>query len=43
MWRDETEEPVRLNWTVILSIGGSLAASLALWAAVIRGIQALVR
>jgi hypothetical protein len=43
MWRNETEEPVRLNWTAILSIGGSLAAILTLWAVLIRGIQALLR
>ncbi len=43
MVRDNTEEPVRLNWTAILSIGGSLVASLALWAGLIRAIQVLVR
>ena len=43
MGRDDTQKPARLNWVVILSLGGSLAASLALWAALIRGIEALVR
>ena len=43
MWHDGTEEPVRLNWTVILSIGGTLAASVALWTGLIRAIKALVR
>ncbi len=43
MLRDNTEEPVRLNWTAILSIGGSLVASLAMWAGLIRAIQVLAR
>ena len=43
MWRDHTEEPIRLNWTVILSITGSLAISVALWAGLIRGIALLVK
>jgi hypothetical protein len=43
MWRDHAEETIRLNWTAILSIAGSLAVSLALWAGLIRVVALFVK
>ena len=39
----DERQPVQLNWTAILSYGGSLAVSLAVWFGVIRAVQYLVK
>lgn len=43
MWRDDPDQPMQLNWTAILSITGSLAISLALWAGLIRVVAIFVK
>jgi len=43
MWQDETEQAVHLNWTAILSFGGSVACSLAIWLGLIRMVQFFVK
>ena len=43
MWRDHADEPIRLNWTAILSIAGSIAVSVALWAGLIRVVALVVK
>ena len=41
--RVDQEQPAHVNWTAILSYGGSLAVSLAVWFGVIRAVQYLVK
>ena len=41
--RKEEEQFVALNWTAIASYSGSLLVSVAVWIAVIRAIQHLVK
>lgn len=43
MGRDQTGEPIHLNWIVVLSSTGSLAVSLALWVGLIRFVKHLVK
>jgi hypothetical protein len=43
MWHDDPDQPVQLNWEVILSITGSLAVSLALWAGLFRVVAIFVK
>lgn len=41
--RVDQEQPTQLNWTAILSYGGSLAVSVAIWFGVIRAVQYLAK
>jgi hypothetical protein len=43
MWQERTEEPIHVNWTAILSLTGSIVCSLAIWAALFRAVQYLVK
>jgi len=43
MWRNSPDQPLRPNWTAILSITGSLAVSAALWVGLIRVVAILVK
>lgn len=43
MGRDQTGEPIHLNWIVILSSTGSLAVSLAIWVGLFRVVQHFVK
>lgn len=40
---DKNEQDARLDWTVILSFTGALAACVAVWAGLIRAVEYLIR
>ena len=42
MWQNDTEE-TRLNWVAVISLAGSAACSFAIWVALIRIVERIVK
>jgi hypothetical protein len=43
MWRNDTDEVTRPNWTAILSFAGSALCSMAIWVGLIRVVREIVK